>query len=400
MDIELFKSKITSEYSSIEAFAHELGISKTAIYKWMEQNKLPQERVSQVLGKLQLSVEEIDRLFEIAPIKMYFRRIGLDKSDPKVVEKCKAFSETFFKLGGSMYVANQGIFPEIGKREPRNIASYLRSLLSFAEDEPVTLDRMATALRKHNVNLFFIPFKKTGFVLHNSAHREVAFTARKGDQILIFIDTSRRVDEALFDACHELAHVVCGDGSGKHDPEFESLANKVAQELVYPREYFQKNKELLEFFKNSAKFNLPLFSHIFKKLEADFDWSPTGMALSLQEYKVITSKGKQFRIMMKNAVSWKKRKKTIDDLYFNEFNCEDYDSLNKFFSEEIQKDRVIFRSMIELRDAAIFGRLSPRRFSEIFGIDSGDSDELIQSWRFMEKEGEQEAEDGQQEDLL
>ena len=80
-----------------------------------------------------------------------------------------------------------------------------------------------------------------------------------------------------------------------------------------------------------------------------------------------------------------KKRKTLDQLFFVNFTPEDYESMTEFFDIEIQKQKDLFKPLIEIRDAASFGRISPRRLSEILNIDSGDADELVRAW-MKEKE--------------
>ena len=54
--------------------------------------------------------------------------------------------------------------------------------------------------------------------------------------------------------------------------------------------------------------------------------------------------------------------------------------ITDFFLRDLDKQPEIFRPLIELRDAASFGRISPRRISELLNIDSGDADELVRTW--------------------
>lgn len=114
-------------------------------------------------------------------------------------------------------------------QDPLLIANYIRkNLLSLSESEPVKLGDILMELKKHNIGVFFMPFNKIGLSFpKTSTNREVAFTAQKGERVIIFVDTNRKIDEVNFDLCHELAHVVLNHTITTDDEE--KLCNKVAQ---------------------------------------------------------------------------------------------------------------------------------------------------------------------------
>ena len=70
--------------------------------------------------------------------------------------------------------------------------------------------------------------------------------------IIIFANSARKSDEIAFDICHEIAHIVLGNY--EETDEIEKKCNSVAQELIYPKEFFIYNKENFNKFDDSLLF--------------------------------------------------------------------------------------------------------------------------------------------------
>ena len=118
----------------------------------------------------------------------------------------------------------------------------------------------------------------------------------------------------------------------------------------------------------------------FNHFIAEYDWSPKGLALALANQGLIKRGSHQFKKLMKLDSLWRSKQKTIDQIYFSNLVNLDFDTLVKFFSKTIYYDRDIFKPFLELKEAALEGRLSNRRLATLLNIDSGDAEELIRSW--------------------
>lgn len=391
MNATFLRDKINQHFSTIEEFATSIGVTRASVSTWLNGRGNPEDsRLLDIANALSLSDQEIDNLLGVPETSIVFRKVGGTSSEEEIRKQSQEIANTFFKIDGSSYILTGSFLSIASNQDPLPIASYIRkNLLSLSETEPVKLGDILMELKKHNIGVFFMPFHKIGLSFPNSStNREVAFTAQKGERVIIFVDTNRTIDEINFDLCHELAHVVLAHSVTTDDEE--KLCNKVAQELVYPKAFLEQKKAALSAFTNATKFSWYVTREKFLELRREFDWCPKGLALSLKDNGLITSNSHEFRRLMKLQLNFAEQNRSVGDIYFKNFDTENFDSLVTFFSEEILKNKDIFKPFIELKDASTCGRLSPRKLAEILSIDSGDADELVRSWI-----SEQEIDDGQ-----
>lgn len=383
MNVEFLNQKIKACFPSVEAFAASLGLSKQSVYNWINQKSvLEEDRLLDIFSALELSEPETEVLLGIPPTQVFFRKRGLQSPDKGVEERSKDLANTFFKLDGASYVVKDA-FVTVGSKDPVAIASHIRSLLGAEAYKPICFNTLMLELRKHSINVFFLPFRRIGLVLSESGSREVAFTARKGNRAIIFSDTDRTKDQVTFDICHELSHLILGHETPTK--EEERLCNQVATELIYPRKFFELNSDSIRAFVDAQGHSAFYAAEKFSQLSLEFDWSPMGLAIALKEYGLIKDKSHEQKRLMTLERFLAEKRKTLDQLFYLKFSPEDYQTICEFFDFEIQKEKDLFKPLIELRDAAAFGRISPRRLAEILNIDSGDADELVRSW-MKEKE--------------
>ncbi len=379
MNLDFLREKITSKFGTIQSFADAIEVNRVSVQNWLSKMHEPEEyRILDIINALELNEPEVDKLMNIPPVSVVFRKIGVSPTESAIKEKSKDFANTFFKIDGSSYVVKGNFFPIKAQADKLSVANHIRSILDIERNEPVVLNVVLSELKKHNINVFFVPFEKIGITFPNqTSHREVAFTAQKGDRKIIFVDTKRTKDEVNFDICHELAHIIL-DHKEATDEE-EKLCNQIAQELVYPAAFLSDQKnELQPFLSAGSSWHAVVsrFNHFF----TEYDWSPMGLALALKENELIKKNSYELRRLMKLQQSSAQIQKKLDDMYFHDFDVLDYAKLTTFFSEKIYSDKDIYKPFIELKDAAISGRISSRKLSELLNIDSGDTDELIRSW--------------------
>ncbi len=381
MNLDFFREKINQVFPTIEEFASQIGVTRASVSAWLNGRSTPEDsRLLDIADALQLSEREVDSLLGIPETSIVFRKVGGTASEDDIKRKSQDIADTFFKIDGSSYVLTGSFVAIANNNDPLSIANYIRkNLLSLTDSEPVKLGDILMELKKHNIGVFFMPFNKIGLVFPNTnTNREVAFTAQKGERVIIFADTNRKIDEINFDLCHELAHVVLNH-SVTND-EQERLCNKVAQELVYPKAFLEHKKNALAPFLDASKFSWYATREKFLELRREFDWCPKGLALSLRDNGLIKPNKHEFFRLMKLQANFDDQNKSVGDIYFRNFNTEDFESLELFFNEEILKNKDIFKPFIELKDASTCGRLSPRKLAEVLQIDSGDADELVRSW--------------------
>jgi Zn-dependent peptidase ImmA (M78 family) len=393
MNFEFLKEKIKEKFKSQEGFADAIGVTRPTVSAWLNDKGQPEEhRFFDIINALELTEQEVDRLLNIPQVSVVFRKIGGSQSEQTIKEKSKDLADTFFKIDGSAYVVKGNLLSLKAQTDPLEVANHIRRILCIEKNEPVVLNEVLVELKKNNINVFFVPFEKIGITLPTiqTSHKEVAFTALKGDKKIIFVDTKRTRDECNFDICHELAHIVL-DHTITNDDE-ERFCNKVAQELVYPIAFLTERKTDLSPFLN-ARNSWPSVVSKFNHYYSEYDWSPKGLALALKENGLIKKDSHELKRLMKLHSLGKPKVKMIDDHYFNNFDVENFDKLAIFFNETIFKDKDVYKPFIEIKDAALSGRISPRKFADLLNIDSGDADELVRSW-----ETEIGAEDSQDDD--
>ncbi|MCX6116738.1 MAG: ImmA/IrrE family metallo-endopeptidase [Proteobacteria bacterium] len=393
LNIEFLQSKIDQKFSGkVIDFAKAVGVSKQAAYDWLNQkSSIEERRVFDIAFALDLDEAETEALIGVPQTVLCFRKKGMDSADPVVRENSVNLANTFFKIDASSYILKDSFTLDVRASELGTIAKLIRQNLQIDANIPLTFKLLLSELNRHNICVFFIPFSRLGLSLSKSSNREVAFTARKGDRMLVFVDTERTKDEAVFDICHELTHILLGHVDPSEDDE--RLCNNSAQELVYPKKFFEAHPNELEVFSNATKHSWARVYEKFAQLSRDFDWSPKGLALALRDYGFIGKSSHEFRRLLTLEKTFAKGRKTVDELFFQRFDPSALDTLEAFFSDDIQKDPDIFRPMIELKDAAAFGHLSSRKLAEILTIEAGDADEIVRSWRSMHDESQDDLND-------
>jgi hypothetical protein len=230
----------------------------------------------------------------------------------------------------------------------------------------------------------FFPFKRIGLAGIATA-REVAFTAIRGDRVIIFIDASRTVDQAVFDICHELSHILL-DHDDPMD-EDERLCDLVAQELVYPKKFIATAP--LVSFLDAKKYTWTQVMEQFQNLNRELNWSPKGLGVVLSVRGLIKKGSHELKRLMAIGKVFDQSQRSFEELLFNRFVTDDFDKLVEFFKDDLQKNKPILLPMITLKNAAAFGHLGYRKLAELFGMNSGDADELVRIWRSEQEEGQE-----------
>ena len=170
------------------------------------------------------------------------------------------------------------------------------------------------------------------------------------------------------------------------------MCNSIAQELIYPSAFLSEKKLEIETFV-SANSTWNAVVNRFHHFHNEYDWSPKGLALTLTANNLIARNSHQFKRLMRLDSIDRSKFKNIDEQYFSELNVENFENLKKFFAETIFTNKDIYKPFLEIKDAALGGRLSSRRFATMMNIDSGDAEELIRSW--AEEVGTEDGQDGQ-----
>lgn len=387
MNLEFLRSKINDKFGTIENFADQLGLTRASVSRWLNERAEPEEdRIFDIINLLELSEDESDKLLDVAPTQVSFRRNDMSASEIVTYERAKGIADTFFKINGSQYGVKE--FLSIATEQKLSvdlISDFIRTnLLDLKSDEPASLQNVVAQLKKHSINIFFVPFQKLGLTEQHHS-REVAFFVRKGSRAIIFADTERTLDQSLFDICHELAHLVINQPSS-HDSKVEELCNCVAEALIYPRDFFTKNAvPCTQLLSNLDANSFNDYYELVYDLYQKFDWCPKGLSIALKNYGYIKEGSIEEIFLLEFNNQYKEETRTIDQDYFAELNLNNLDSLIEFYEKHVNRKKDFYKPFVEIKNAAIFGRLSARRLSEVLCIDSGDADEIIKIWTKEEK---------------
>lgn len=379
MNIVYLKEKITEKFNTQENFAEAISVHRRTLQNWFKNESVPQDKFFDILDILDLSEEDEETLLNLPKLKMVFRSKHLIKASDEGALMCEGIAESFLKLSGSAFQVRDSIPVLQNPHTLETVVSTIRSVLSLDDSEPAYLNDSLERLRFHNVSTVFFPFDKIGIDVERQG-REVAFTAMKDSKRVIFLDTNRQMDELLFDLIHELTHIVCG-----HDPETttkedEKFCNAVATEVIYPRLFFAKNPKLTSTLVECSKYGYNQVKEYIRTIVKDLDWSAMGIALSLCRYEYFGRTNNSFKRLMGINGQFKKQSQNLDEMYFENFNTSDYDSMINFFKNDIYKNKDIYNGFIELKNGATYGHISPSRLAEILNLNKGDADELVKEW--------------------
>jgi len=392
MNIELLKEKISTKFRTQEDFAESIGVARRTLQNWFSSGLVPNDKYFDILDSLDLEESEEEKLLNLPKLQMVFRAKHSIQASNDGALLCENIAESFLKLSSTAYQTKDSI-PVLQKPfSIETITSTVRSIFSLEESSPVFLNDVLERLKFHNVSTIFFPFDKIGIDIHKQG-REVAFTAVKEGKRIIFLDTNRKVDEVLFDLIHEVTHIVCG-----HIPETttevdEKLCNDVATEIIYPKLFFVKNVKMTEHLKHCSKYPYNQVKEWINLILKDLDWSAMGIALALERYEYFAKSNNSFKRLMGINAQIKKLTQTVDQMYFENFNTDNFEAMLSFFKSDIYKSRDFYNGFIELKNGAIYGHISPSRLAEILRINKGDADELVKKW-VMEDSEEVEHEEG------
>ena len=386
MNLEFLRAKIEEKFDTIDSFASKIGLTRAAVSRWLNDRSEPEEnRILDIVDALELSSEETDTLLNIPATQVSFRRNEMSETELEIYDKAKEIADTYLKINDSQYGVSDFLSLSTEQNLPHtSIANHIRnSLLDLKPNEPASLLEVITQLKKYSINVFFLPFKKLG--LTKDAHsREVAFFVRKGGRAIIFADTERTIDQSLFDICHELCHLVINRPSS-YSNKTEELCNQVAEELVYPREFFKKNEKCTDLLRNLNIKNYKEYYELVFELYQKFDWCPKGLAKALTSYEYIKPNSTEETFLLEFNKIYKDENTTIDVEYFSEFNPSNYESVLSFYENHANRKKEFYKPFIEIKNAALFGKISSRKLSEVLNIDTGDADELVKHWTKEEK---------------
>jgi len=376
---DLLKSKGLNQ----KTLAERLGENEKSFSRWLTQEEIPSRLVWNFRKELNLKSEEMKILLMVPEFKVFFRRKFLTEVPTDIKSKAVGWARTFLDLS-SLHASKKFIPMDLSnEKTPEDISEKIKNLLKIPPR--ITLDTLICALREQGVEVAFVPFGLLAGLDANSETKEDAFSVTDGKRCCIFVDTQLSRDKAPFVIAHELAHLF--RVNKEIDKAEEKFCNRIAGEIVFPREYFDTNRKLIE--SVLVKDNLGLTIHLIDEIKKDIGGEFWGIVLHLKDLEYISPKGKLWGKLNQMGKHLSGSAKTIHSNFFKDFDVLNFEKQKKFWLEsDLQSfPEYIFFSTISR--AIQLDKMTPRSFAEIFTMDLSIADEIasILRYRFKEEVG-------------
>lgn len=390
MNPQFFEQRIKEIYQTKTAFAEELGITLGSLSDWFSRGVIPSRRINEVLGKLNIQSEKERCLALGLPLletsyRAKFKDLDESEVPPAIQENTRFISKIFFSLISDYPKTSslESLWSEIGaKRDPYYVATLIRKAVDITDTTPFDFGAVNYILEKYGINVFLVPFGAFNLRNDGDENRPLAFTSRFGDQYFILCDSDRTMDEVAFDLTHELVHIFTALIGGSINRDDEDFIDHVTEELIYPKLFIER--EMGEIFRKKRISKEDFLKNGFRKMIANYDFfAPRGVARTLRRLDHLNSRQPVFHWMnyeeheyyLTHVVSSVSKSGNMD------FDFSDVYELETFIEDRVIKDPRKYPLFYQLCKGLAEKKLTPRAFSKIFGIDSGEADELGSEWR-------------------
>ena len=371
IETDALKRALEAHDVSVTDLADQLGVERQSVHNWFNKGSIPPRHLSSLCRKLGFTASEINALRPRAIIDVRFRTIRNVAVDKSIVEQVTDFARTVFLLEQSFTAPRADGYrklPKKGLESPEEVASFILKQFNIPQ-YPLSLEQIIRALLVHGIPVIFCPFWSE---LHDAKIK--AFTAYKGNDSIIFVDSNTAFEDIPWLIFHELTHIVRDDGD-QVTATIEKFCNSVANEVCTPMSFFAEHKEHIQ--KNLEHSTLPGTVLFIRELAALLGASFKGTTLRLKDTGIVSSKSAIFRYLSKVASNEDRKRPKIKDLILpkpGERIANWLPILND------PSKNYLLRLQFLVCDSLIQGKISQSRAAEILGIDEIDAAELIASW--------------------
>ncbi|WP_127718291.1 ImmA/IrrE family metallo-endopeptidase [Halobacteriovorax sp. HLS] len=342
------------------------GISRTRLSTCINENTINRKLLYKIASKLKLSKSEFNEAMGQKPLQVFFRKERLEEPHIEEIEKVRSFVSTFIKV--FEFKKPEEALPTFNHLNAADLAKQIRKTLSIVSAS-VSIEYVIDTLQVFGVHVYFCPFRFMGLNQDPKSKKLLrAASIPVADNWLILLDTSKSKEDVFFDLIHELAHIFAGhDHVQKHDKEIEDYCQSVGKEFFTPSSFFDYYAEDLRTFFVGIDKKSKAVGHV-DKIRIHLGASFEGVVLKLKEAKIITS---QLQGYLYAVVNNKKKNTKSLDYFFQENWFENLD-------DDIYK--YYYKLFIEARYLYQEERLTQRSIGALFGLDYGESSQLVDLW--------------------
>lgn len=342
------------------------GISRTRLSTCINDNTINRKILYKIASKLKLSKSEFNEAIGNKPLQVFFRKERLGEPHIKEVEKVRNFVSTFIKV--FEFKKAKEALPTFKHLDSADLAIQIRKTLSIVSAS-VSIEYVIDTLQVFGVHVYFCPFRFMGLNTDSKSKKLLrAASIPIKDNWLILLDTSKSKKDVFFDLIHELAHIFAGhDHVQKHDKEIEDFCQSVGKEFFTPSAFFDSQvEEYKKFFSGISKKSQAV-GHV-EKIRIQLGASFEGVVLKLKETNIITVELQKYLYAV--VINKKKNTKNLDYFFQNNWFDNLDDDIYKYY----------YKFFIEVRYLYQEERLTQRSVGELFGLNYGESSNLVDNW--------------------
>lgn len=369
-----FEQTLKSRGVTQALLAEKIGANPKSFSRWINEGFLYSKFLWDLTDALDLSEDELSQVIVKPNYEVFFRKKFLGNVPEGIHARAKELAKALF---GLTYLHSDARFcpPNISKIDDvQEVATQIRKHTGINSFN--NLLSIVSRLASQGIEVAVIPFSQFG--VSSDDKYEKAFSVTDGQRYAIFLDSSCTEATLLFNLCHELSHLF------RPDIEFskteESFCSQVAEELVYPKAYFElhqgKMQAIIEGNSPEAILNLA------EAIRIDLGGEVFGILIRMKHLGLLSQKNPLTKNLLNYCQQLTRKSPTVEQRLFQNFKTNDKSSLAAFFNASELYENILLRFFLHLKRAATDESLSPSKFAEIIGADISVVDELIHKWRY------------------
>lgn len=368
-----FNDVLKSRSITQMTLAEKLGVNEKTFSRWINDGYIYSKYLLSLTEELDLSEEEMRTVLMLPTFKVFFRKKFLGEVPKEVEQRAIELSKTFFNM---TYLNSEARFcpPNVSKfSSGAEVATQIRRYTKIESFK--NLQSIISALADQGLEIAVVPFQKLG--LMGDDMLESAFSVTDEKRCVIFLNSESSEEALIFDLCHELCHLFRPDiGFSKIEEKF---CNTVASELVYPELFFETHRATIESIiaTNESERIIGLLNAIKDSLGGEI----FGASLKLKSLGFLSQKDPAHQRIVGYSKTVFDNSPKVSSLYFTYYSPQNVEDFNKFWDSENLSKVSFMRFFFLLKNFAISGAISPRKFSELLNVNIGVSDELFHRWK-------------------